>query len=44
MCAAGTTPLTTQQFGLALLCAIALLVAWEAAKWIARRRTSDARD
>jgi Ca2+-transporting ATPase len=40
----GTTPLTTQQFGLALLCAIALLAAWEAAKWIARRRTSAARD
>ena len=40
----GTTQLTTQQFGLALLCAIALLVAWEAAKWVARRRTSAARD
>ncbi len=35
----GTVQLTTQQFGLALLCAIALLVAWEGAKAIARRRT-----
>jgi Ca2+-transporting ATPase len=33
----GTVPLTTQQFGLALLCAIALLVVWEIAKAIARR-------
>ena len=40
----GTTQLTAQQFGLALLCAIALLVAWEAAKWVARRRTSATRD
>ncbi len=36
----GTTALTTQQFGLALLCAIALLVTWEIAKAIARRRTA----
>ena len=34
----GTTQLTAQQFGLALLCAIALLVAWEVAKGVARRR------
>jgi Ca2+-transporting ATPase len=34
----GTIPLTTQQFGLALLCAIALLLAWEVAKLVARRR------
>jgi len=34
----GTVPLTAQQFGVALLCAIALLVAWEAAKAIARNR------
>ena len=34
----GTLPLTTQQFGLALLCAIALLLAWEVAKVVARRR------
>src|SRR5256885_645447 len=34
----GTVQLTTQQFGVALLCALALLVAWEAAKAIARRR------
>jgi P-type Ca2+ transporter type 2C len=39
----GTTPLTTQQFGLALLCAIALLIAWEAAKAIARRQTTPSR-
>jgi hypothetical protein len=44
MRAAGATQLTTQQFGLALLCAIALLIAWQAVKWIARRRTSAARD
>ena len=35
----GTTQLTTQQFGIALLCAIALLVTWEIAKAIARGRT-----
>jgi Ca2+-transporting ATPase len=34
----GTVPLTAQQFGVALLCAIALLAAWEAAKAIARNR------
>ncbi len=33
----GTVPLSTQQFGLALLCAIALLVAWEIAKAISRQ-------
>jgi len=33
----GTTQLSTQQFGLALLCAVALLAAWEIAKAIARR-------
>jgi Ca2+-transporting ATPase len=37
----GTVQLTTQQFGVALLCALALLVAWEAAKAIARRRIDD---
>jgi Ca2+-transporting ATPase len=34
----GTVQLTAQQFGVALLCALALLVAWEAAKLIARRQ------
>jgi Ca2+-transporting ATPase len=34
----GTVQLTAQQFGVALLCALALLVAWEAAKAIARQR------
>jgi P-type Ca2+ transporter type 2C len=38
----GTVQLTTQQFGVALLCALALLVAWEAAKAVARRRIEDA--
>ena len=33
----GTTDLTAQQWGLALLAAIALLLTWELAKWIARR-------
>jgi P-type Ca2+ transporter type 2C len=33
----GTVPLSTQQFGLALLCAVALLTSWEIAKAIARR-------
>jgi P-type Ca2+ transporter type 2C len=33
----GTVPLSTQQFGLALLCAAALLTSWEIAKAIARR-------
>jgi len=33
----GTTELTTQQQGLALAAAIALLLAWELGKWIARR-------
>jgi Ca2+-transporting ATPase len=35
----GTTELTAQQFGLALLSAILLLGTWEFAKWIARRRS-----
>ncbi len=34
----GTTELTAQEFGVALLSAVALLAAWEAAKWVARRR------
>jgi Ca2+-transporting ATPase len=33
----GTTKLTTQQWGLALLSALVLLGVWEAAKWFARR-------
>ncbi|HEY6398601.1 MAG TPA: HAD-IC family P-type ATPase, partial [Solirubrobacteraceae bacterium] len=33
----GTTELTTQQFGLALCSAVALLLVWELGKWIARR-------
>jgi Ca2+-transporting ATPase len=33
----GTTELTTQQFGLALCSAVALLLAWELGKWVARR-------
>jgi P-type Ca2+ transporter type 2C len=33
----GTVPLTAQQFGLALVFAVGLLLAWELAKWIARR-------
>jgi Ca2+-transporting ATPase len=33
----GTTALTTQQWALGLLSAIALLVAWEIGKWVARR-------
>ena len=33
----GTTDLTSQQWGIALLAAVALLVCWEIAKWIARR-------
>jgi Ca2+-transporting ATPase len=38
----GTTELTAQEFGVALLSAVALLVAWEAAKWVARRRMAAA--
>ena len=38
----GTTELTAQQFGVALLSAVALLAAWEAAKWVARRRMAAA--
>jgi Ca2+-transporting ATPase len=33
----GTTALTTQQWALGLLAAIALLLAWEIGKWVARR-------
>jgi P-type Ca2+ transporter type 2C len=33
----GTTELTAQQWALALLAAVALLLAWELGKWIARR-------
>jgi len=36
----GTMQLTTQQFGVALTCALVLLVAWEAAKAVARRRAA----
>ena len=38
----GTTELTAQEFGVALVSAVALLVAWEAAKWVARRRMAGA--
>jgi hypothetical protein len=38
----GTTKLTTQQGGIAILSAIALLVAWEGAKWYARQRVAAA--
>jgi Ca2+-transporting ATPase len=38
----GTTQLTTQQWGIALLTPLLLLVAWEAAKWIARRTAGPA--
>jgi P-type Ca2+ transporter type 2C len=34
----GTAQLTARQWGLALLAAVALLLGWEAGKWIARRR------
>ena len=34
----GTTQLTAGQWGLGLLMALAVLVSWEAGKWIARRR------
>ena len=33
----GTTSLTSQQWGVALLAAVVLLACWEIAKWIARR-------
>jgi Ca2+-transporting ATPase len=33
----GTTRLTAQQWGLALLAAVLLLLTWELAKWIVRR-------
>jgi Ca2+-transporting ATPase len=38
----GTVPLTTQQFGLALACAVGLLLAWELAKWGVRRTEASA--
>ena len=34
----GTTQLSPRQWGMALLTAVALLLLWEAGKWIARRR------
>jgi P-type Ca2+ transporter type 2C len=33
----GTVPLSTQQFGLALVFAVGLLLAWELGKWVVRR-------
>jgi P-type Ca2+ transporter type 2C len=36
----GTTRLTGGQWGLSLLAAVILLLAWEAGKWIARRKTA----
>jgi Ca2+-transporting ATPase len=38
----GTTPLTARQWGLGLAAALALLLAWEAAKWIVRRSAGEA--
>ncbi len=35
----GTTPLTSQQGGLALVMAVVLLIGWEIGKWVARRRS-----
>ncbi len=35
----GTTQLTAEQWGLALLAAVVLLIGWEIGKWIARRRS-----
>ena len=40
----GTTELTAQQWGAALLAAIALLLAWELGKWIARLRAGPRAD
>ncbi len=40
----GTTELTAQQWGAALLAAIALLLAWELGKWIARLRAATSAD
>ncbi len=34
----GTTPLTAQQGGLAVVMAVVLLIGWEIGKWVARRR------
>jgi Ca2+-transporting ATPase len=39
----GTTRLTAGQWGLGLLMALAVLVSWEAGKWIARRRAKHGR-
>jgi Ca2+-transporting ATPase len=36
----GTVALTARQWGMALLTAVALLLAWEAGKWIARSRAA----
>jgi len=36
----GTTRLTAQQWGLALATAVVLVLVWEVAKWVARRRGS----
>ncbi len=40
----GTEQLTTQQFGVALTCALVLIVAWEAAKAVARHRIRERAD
>ena len=40
----GTTELTAQQWGAALLAAIALLLAWELGKWIACLRAGSRAD
>jgi P-type Ca2+ transporter type 2C len=38
----GTTELSTQQWGIAITSALALLLTWEAAKWVARRGAAPA--
>jgi Ca2+-transporting ATPase len=38
-----TTDLSTQQFGIAVLAAVVLLLAWEGAKWVARSRAGSGR-
>jgi len=40
----GTEQLSTQQFGIALTCALVLIGAWEAAKAVARRRVAGSAD
>jgi Ca2+-transporting ATPase len=40
----GTTQLTARQWGLGLAAAIALLLTWEAAKWVARRSGAEPAD